>query len=234
MGSIDQEHRRNVRLCTTLGVAVVAVEYRLAPEHPYPAALQDCYAALCWVKDRAGSLNVDPARIALHGRSAGGGLAAATALLARDHNGPGIRFLYLTAPQLDPGCDTRSMRRFDDTPLWTRSSAELSWALYLSSGYQGSGPRPGAVIDAYAAPARAGDLSGMPATYIAVMEFDPLRDEAIAFAQALLAAGVPTELHLFPGTFHCSAALVDAAISRRELAEELAVLRRGLDMPEAR
>jgi acetyl esterase len=223
IGSIDQEHERNRRLCLGVHTAVVAVEYRLAPEHSYPAALTDSYAALCWVAANAQTLGVDPARIALHGRSAGGGLAVSTALLARDQAGPELRFLYLAAPQLDDRCNTGSMRRFDDTPLWTATSARRSWAMYL-----GPGPAPGDPLSSYAVPARAGDLSGLPPTYLAVMEFDPLRDEAIAFAQSLTAADVRTELHLFPGTFHCSGVLIDSEISRRERAEELTALRRGL------
>jgi acetyl esterase/lipase len=126
-------------------------------------------------------------------------------------------------PQLDDRLTSESARRFVDTPVWTRQSAELSWVMYLGEGVPGTDQ-----VAAYAAPARATELRGLPPTYISAMEFDPLRDDAMAFGQALVEAGVPTELHLFPGTFHGSSALVDAEISRVEQAEELRVLRRGL------
>jgi acetyl esterase/lipase len=226
LGSIDADHDRSARLCQELGAVVVSVAYRLAPEAPYPAALEDCYLALRWLYDQAGALGVDADRVAVHGHSAGGGLAAATALFARDHGGPPIRFLYLGMPQVDDRL-TASKQRFTDTPLWNRESAELSWQLYL--GDRPAGPAGPAGVDAYAAPARAADLSGLPPAYVSAMEFDPLRDEALVFARALLAAGVPAEVHLFPGTFHGSAGVVpDAAISVRERAEEYAVLRRAL------
>lgn len=231
LGSIAQDHQRNVALSRELGAVVVSVDYRLAPEHPYPAALDDCYAALEWVRGSAARLGVAEDRVAIHGRSAGAGLAVATALRARDRRGPMIRFLYLGIPQLDDRLTTASVRRFVDTPMWTRRNAEISWRTYLG-GENASGPdddRRGVGIDHYAVPARAVDLSGLPPVYVSAMEFDPLRDEAIAFASALLTAGVTTELHVFPGTFHGSATLVpDAEISRRERAEELGVLRRAL------
>ncbi|TCN53650.1 acetyl esterase/lipase [Rhodococcus sp. SMB37] len=232
MGSIDAAHARNQRLSCELGAVVVAVDYRLAPEHPYPAALDDAVAAYTWLADQSESLRVDPSRIALHGRSAGGGLAAALALKLRDmrrgRNAPGPRlpepcFQYLAAPQLDDRTSTPSMRRFVDTPMWSRRAAETSWAYYLGAGV------PGTVhVSAYAAPARATDLSGLPPAYIAAMEFDPMRDEALNYSRALAEAGIPVEAHLFPGTFHCSAVLVNAAVSRRELDEECAVLRAAL------
>jgi acetyl esterase len=223
LGSIEQDHRRNVGLCDAVEAVIVAVDYRLAPEHPYPAALDDASAALTWIRDHADELAVDAARIAVLGRSAGGGLAAAAALRARDRGGPDICFLHLSMPQLDDRLDTASSRQFTDTPMWNRRAAELSWAMYLGTGVPGTDK-----VDGYAAPGRA-DVRGLPPTYLSAMEFDPLRDEAIIFASALLEAGVPTEFHLLPGTFHGSAALVPAAaVSRRERAEEISVLRRQL------
>ncbi|MGN5236813.1 alpha/beta hydrolase [Rhodococcus sp. SJ-3] len=232
MGSIDAAHARNQQLSREVGAVVVAVDYRLAPEHPYPAALDDAVAAFTWLVAESESLRVDPSRIALHGRSAGGGLAEALALKLRDmrrgDNAQGPRlpepcFQYLAAPQLDDRISTPSMRRFVDTPMWSRRAAETSWAYYLGAGV------PGTVhVPAYAAPARATDLSGLPPAYIAAMEFDPMRDEALNYSRALSEAGIPVETHLFPGTFHCSAVLVDAAVSRRELEEERAVLHAAL------
>jgi acetyl esterase len=215
----------NLRLARELGVPVVTVDYRLAPEHPYPAGLEDCYAGLVWVAKNADALGIDPDRIAIHGESAGGGLCAALALLARDRGGPSIAFQYLGVPELDDRLDTPSMRAFTDTPIWNRPNAIFSWDSYL-----GAGKRGGADVPIYAAPARATDLTGLPPAYVSVMEFDPLRDEGIAYAQALMHAGVSVELHAFPGTFHGSSLVEQAAVSRREADEALTVLRRALKL----
>lgn len=228
LGSVDVEHGANLTFCRELHAVVVSVEYRLAPEHPFPAGLEDCYAGLCWVAENAAELDADPDRIIVHGASAGGGLAAALALLARDRSGPAIGFQFLTIPELDDRLDTPSMRAFTDTPLWSRPQAVVSWDCYLGAGVRGTDG-----VSAYAAPARATDLAGLPPTYISVMEFDPLRDEGIDYARALMAAGVSTELHLFPGTFHASGMIPYAGISRREQAEALAVLRRALEVAAA-
>ncbi|HTY33746.1 alpha/beta hydrolase [Mycobacterium sp.] len=222
-GDLETEHAGNVRLARELGVLVVAVDYRLAPETPFPGPLEDVYAGLVWTAEHADELGVDPQRIAIHGISAGGGLCAALALLARDRNGPHIAFQFLGVPELDDRLATPSMTAFTDTPLWDRRKAVASWDCYLGAGRAGSED-----VSVYAAPARATDLAGLPPAYVSVMHFDPLRDEGIAYAQALLAAGVTVELHLFPGTFHGSALIPDAAISQREGAEAIAVLRRAL------
>jgi len=220
VGSIAMEHGLAVQIARDLGAVVVAVEYRLAPEHPFPAGLEDCYAALCWMRDRAPELGIDTGRIGVGGQSAGGGLAAATALLARDRSGPAVCFQFLGIPELDHRLETTSMRTFVDTPMWHRANAELSWRYYL-------GPDGGAVSP-YASPAIAPDLRGLPPAYVTTMEFDPLRDEGITYALRLLEAGVSVELHTFPGTFHGSAAVTDAAVSRRAHQELLVALRRGL------
>jgi acetyl esterase/lipase len=200
---------------------VVSVEYRLAPEHPFPAALEDCYAALCFTAAHAVELGVDPSRIAIAGQSAGGGLAAATALLARDRGGPALCFQLLDIPELDDRLDTPSMRAFTDTPLWNRPNAVWSWRHYLGAGHTGE-------VSPYAAPARMQDLSKLPPAYVSAMEFDPLRDEGIDYALRMLQAGVPVELHSFPGTFHGSALIAGAEVSQRAAAESLAALGRAL------
>jgi acetyl esterase/lipase len=227
LGSIAVEHPACAVLARNLGALVVAVEYRLAPEHPFPAGLHDCYATLCWLHEHAESLGVDPARVATYGQSAGGGLSAGLALFARDRDGPGLCFQFLGIPELDDRLDTPSMRAFTDTPLWNRPNAELSWSYYLGD------PRP-AEVSPYAAPARADDLAGLPPAYVSTMEFDPLRDEGIRYALALLAAGVPTELHSYPGTFHGSSLVPGAAVSRRMAHEQLGVLRRALGIASER
>ena len=160
--------------------------------------------------------------MALAGASAGGGLAAATALLARDRGGPAVCFQLLQIPELDDRFETGSMQTFVDSPLWNRPLAEQSWQAYL-------GPLYGAAdVPAYAAPARAADLSGLPPAYISTAENDPLRDEGITYALRLLQAGVSVELHQFPGTFHGSALVTSAAVSKRSQRELALVLRQAL------
>lgn len=221
MGSIEMMDPWCQRVAAELDAVVVSVEYRLAPEHPFPAGIEDCYAALCWTARHAGELGIDPARIALAGQSAGGGLAAGTALMARDRGFPSLCFQLLEIPELDDRLDTPSMLAFDDTPLWNRPNAAWSWKHYLGPRHRGE-PSP------YAAPARAKDLAGLPPAYVSTMEFDPLRDEGILYALRLLQAGVPVELHSYPGTFHGSALLPSAAVSQRNAQEVLDTLRRAL------
>ena len=220
LGSIDMEHGFAAQIVRELTAVVVAVEYRLAPEHPYPAGLEDCYSALVWMHDQAAELGIDPARIAVGGQSAGGGLTAATALLARDRGGPAICFQFLGIPELDHRLDTPSMQAFVDTPLWTRPNAILSWQMYL-------GDLTGEVPP-YASPSLANDLTGLPPAYVTTMEFDPLRDEGILYGLRLLQAGVSVELHSYPGTFHGSSVVPGAEVSRRGNAELLVALRRGM------
>ena len=222
IGSVDVEHGGAAQMAISTGAVVVSVDYRLAPEHPYPAALHDCYAALTYLHDEADALGVDPDRVALAGTSAGGGLAAATALLARDRGGPAVCFQLLHIPELDDRLQTVSMQAFVDSPMWNRPLAVQSWRAYLGS-LSGS-----ADVPAYAAPAREADLSGLPPAYISTAENDPLRDEGIIYAQRLLQAGVSVELHQFPGTFHGSAVVTTAAVSRRAQRESTLVLRQAL------
>ncbi len=225
LGTIDMFDGHNLRLARELGVTVVTVDYRLAPEHPYPAGLEDCYAGLVWVAKNADAIGIDPDRIAIHGESAGGGLCAGLALLARDRGGPSIAFQYLGIPELDDRLDTPSMRAFTDTPIWNRPNAVVSWDSYLGPGKRGT-----ADVPIYAAPARATDLAGLPPAYASALESDPLRDEGTAHAHPLLHARGSVELHAFPGTFHGSAIVEQAAVSRREVEESLVVLRRALKL----
>ena len=222
LGSLESEHPYAVALAREVGALVVSIDYRLAPENPFPAAPEDCYAALLWVQANAKSLELEPHRIAVLGTSCGGGIAAAVALMARDRNTPAPCSLVLNSPELDDRLETTSMKRFVDTPLFSRPQAERSWRAYLGDNREPVSP--------YAAPARAADLSGLPATYIAAAEFDPLRDEAVIFGLRLLEAGVTVELHTFPGTFHGSFAFAFAAVSRRQADELRGVLKRALQL----
>nr|WP_237542147.1 alpha/beta hydrolase [Streptomyces sp. SID4936] len=220
----DGDRALAARWAAELGAVVVSVRYRLAPEHPYPAATDDCYAALEWLAANAAGLGVDRARIAVAGMSAGGGLTAALTLLARDRGGPVPCFQLLDIPELDDRLETSSMREFTDTPVWNRPNAVRSWRAYL-----GADRDPAAPVPAYAAPARAENLAGLPPAYVAVSDLDPLRDEGLDYALRLVRAGVPTELHLFPGTFHGAAGFVpDTAVTRRMSEGALDALRRGL------
>lgn len=220
LGSVELDHAWAVTVARSVGAVVVSVEYRLAPEHPFPAGLHDCYAALDWLRSACDELGVDPGRIGVHGVSGGGGLAAAVALMARDRSGPALRFLALVSPELDDRLETPSMRAFVDTPLCNRPAIEWSWRHYLGDDRS--------AVPAYAAPARADDLARLPATYVSTMEFDPLRDEGIQFALRLLQAGSSVELHAYPGTFHGAELIGDTAIARRVRADLLAAIGRGL------
>jgi acetyl esterase/lipase len=222
VGNVDTEHVGAGVNALATGALVVSVDYRLAPEHPYPAGLHDCYAALVYVAENAATLEVDPARIAVSGASAGGGLSAATALFARDLGGPALCFQMLHIPELDDRLETPSMTRFVDSPLWNRPLAVQSWQYYLGPMYGRDD------VPIYAAPARATDLAGLPPAYISTAENDPLRDEGIAYALGLLQAGVSVELHQFPGTFHGSALVATAEVSKRAQRESTTVLRRAL------
>ncbi len=227
IGNLDQEHANASMIATQLGIAIVSVDYRLAPENPFPAGLEDCYSALVWTHSNASELNIDADHFGVCGDSAGGGLSAALTLLSRDRGGPKLCFQYLAEPELDDRFQTVSMNEFINTPMFNRPFAELSWKHYL-----GKHVEPGSAdVSAYAAPARAKNLSGLPPSYIRVNEFDPLRDEGIAYARKLREAGVPVELHIYPGTFHGSYLLfATAAISQRQGTEMLDALRRGLGL----
>ncbi|MBO8190134.1 alpha/beta hydrolase [Streptomyces oryzae] len=218
MGNLDTEHPWAARIADGSGAVVISVGYRLAPEHRFPAALDDAYAVLRWTAEHAAELGIDPERIAVGGHSAGAGIAAAVALRARDHQGPPIRFQLLNQPGLDDRQETWSARNFTDTPWFNRGKAATAWRHYLGS--QPATP--------YAAPARAADLSGLPPAYIATAELCPNRDEDLAYALRLLQAGVSVELHQWPGTFHGSQAILSAEVSQRQNAELGAALRRAL------
>ncbi|MFJ8214514.1 alpha/beta hydrolase [Streptomyces sp. NPDC096033] len=218
VGDVDTEHPWAARIASITGAVVVSVGYRLAPEHPYPAALDDVWAVLGWTADQAAGFGVDPARIAVGGHSAGANLAAAVALRARDEGGPAVCFQLLNEPGLDDRQETWSQRRFTDTPWLTRDKITASWRHYL-----GAGP-----ATPYAAPARAADLSGLPPAYIATAELDPNRDEGIEYALRLLRAGVSVELHQWPGTFHGSQAILSAEVSQRQIDGLGGALRRAL------
>jgi acetyl esterase len=218
-GDLDSEHVRCVRLSAQADCVVVSVDYRLAPEHRFPAAVEDCYAALVWAAASADDLGIDLSRVGIGGVSAGGALAAAVALMARDRGGPVVAFQMLMFPVLDDRMETASMTLVG-TPLFDGPGAARMWSSYLDGNRS--------TISPYAAPARAEDLHGLPPTYLVTGEFDPLRDEGIAYALRLLAADVSVELHNFAGGFHAFDAF-PSAVSTRAANEQVEWLRRIAD-----
>jgi acetyl esterase/lipase len=181
--------------CPTLGLVGVSVDYRLAPEAPYPAALEDCYLALSWVFEHAEELGIDADLIGTWGGSAGGGLAAALALLVRDRGEWRISFQMLESPMLDDRQQTPSSQ-IEGLPVWSRDTNEFGWRSYLGQLYGNSD------LPIYAAPARATDLTGLPPTFISATGVDGFRDEDTDFALRLQLAGVETEFHVVPGAPH--------------------------------
>lgn len=222
-GSVDASDAYCVWIAEELGILVASVEYRLAPEHPYPAPLDDCHAGLRWLVQGAADLGADPARIAIGGGSAGAGLAAGLALRVRDGGEIALAYQHLVYPMLDDRNETASAHAILDSRVWNRDANHVGWNAYLGGRAGQDG------VEAYAAPARAQDLSGLPPTYICVGTLDLFLDEDITYARRLLAAGVPTELHVYLGAFHGSTGTVPkAALSQRWRADELAAIRRAL------
>jgi acetyl esterase/lipase len=223
LGNIEGDDLLAKHLVTAVECVVVSVEYRLAPEHPFPAPVEDCYAALKWLATHIDELGVKQSRIAIGGASAGGGLAAGLALLARDRAEVEVAFQLLIYPMIDDRNLTQASETVPDTFVWSREDNLIGWRSYL-------GREPGGDdVSPYAAALRATDLSGLPPAYIPVGELDLFLNENMAYAQRLLDAGVPTELHVYPGAFHGFEGLAPAAgVSQRMAAERDHVLKHVL------
>lgn len=174
----------------------VTVEFRRAPEHPDPVPVEDCYAGLEWMAAHADELGFDPGKLVIFGGSGGGGLAAGVTLLARDRGGPALCGQLLQCPMIDDRNDTGSARRYDGVGVWDRTSNLTAWTMVLGDR------RGGPDVSPYAAPARATDLGGLPPTFIDVAAAEVFRDEAVAYASAIWAAGGEAELHVWGGAFH--------------------------------
>jgi acetyl esterase/lipase len=218
LGNLDTDHLRCLALARGAECVLISVDYRLAPEHPFPAAFDDCLGVTEAVLADPGTFGVDAARLALSGSSAGAGLAAAVALCLRDRGGPQPVLQLLHQPMLDDTTATPSMREFLATPGFDSESARFSWDSYLQG-------RP---AEAYASPARAASFTGLPPAHVCCSEVDPLRDEAIDLARRLLEAGVPTELHVVPGTCHGFDSFAPGhPFSVRETAAQADALRRA-------
>ena len=206
-----------------LRIAVVSVEYRLAPECPHPGPVEDCYAGLAWTAEHAAEVGLDPDRIVVAGASAGGGLAAALALMARDRGGPHLAGQLLMCPMLDDRNDTPSAWQMAGRGVWDHTANETGWSALLGDA------RGGPDVSPYAAPARAEDLSGLPPAFIDVGSAETFRDEDVAYASRIWQAGGIAELHVWPGGFHGFTMIApDAGISRAATAAQLAWLHRLL------
>jgi acetyl esterase/lipase len=223
LGAVKENDAACMNLVQQLGCAVAAVEYRLAPEHPYPAPMDDCYAGLKWLATNASALKLDTERIAVMGHSAGGGLAAGLALLARDRKEIAIAFQVLIYPMIDDTNVKSATAAKSDHYVWSRANNLAGWKAYL-------GKRFGtASIPVYAAPARAKKLAGLPPAYIATGDMDLFLQEDLSYAQRLAAAGVPLDLHVYPGAFHSFDSLVGStAIAQRANADIVRALRSAL------
>jgi acetyl esterase/lipase len=207
IGNRHMDDARLIEWCRSLGCVCISVEYRLAPEAAYPAPLDDCEAGLRFVVEHAQDLRIDRQRIGIGGRSAGGALAAGLALRCRDRANVALAFQYLEYPMLDDRGLTPSSR-LEGLPIWTRESNAFGWRSYL-------GDQCGTDdVPADAAPARATELTSLPATFIGVGTADCLRDESIDFAARLCRSGVPTELHVYAGAVHGFDMFADTAVAR--------------------
>ncbi|MFG1608705.1 alpha/beta hydrolase [Actinoplanes sp. NPDC049265] len=206
------------------GLVVVSVDYRLAPETPHPGPVDDCYAGLVWTAAHAAELGFDSDRLLIAGGSAGGGLAAAVALKARDEGGPALAGQMLMCPMLDDRNDTPSADQMDGLGVWDRTANETGWTALLGDA------RGGPDVSPYAAPARATDLSGLPPAFIDVGSAETFRDEDVAYATGIWQAGGAAELHVWPGGFHGFDMMVpQAQISQDAKAARVQWLRRILD-----
>ncbi|MFE7295690.1 alpha/beta hydrolase [Streptomyces sp. NPDC057579] len=221
-GELDGPSPMAREACVAAGAVVVNVHYRLAPEHRYPAGVEDCYAALEWMAANAGELGLDADRIAVTGASAGGNLSAAVCLMARDRQGPRIVWQGLLIPCLDDRRRTASAQRITDRRIINGTGIGHMWDTYL-------GPDRDPHTPAYAAPARATDLAGLPPAYVLTCGLDPLRDEGLDYARRLAEAGVPVETKDVPGAWHFFEAYAPGSeLARRTTAHWSAALRTAL------
>lgn len=198
------------------GVPMLLVDYRVAPEHPHPTPVEDCYAALCWLAVHAIELGVDPKRVGVMGESGGGGLAAGVALMARDRGGPAVAQQILIYAMLDDRTVGPDPQLPPEYLVFTYDDNRTGWGALVGPALHGEEVSP------YAAPARSSDLSGLPETYIDVGDLDILRDENIEYARRLMAAGVSTELHVLPGLPHgFDLVAPEATATKRAIANRL-------------
>jgi acetyl esterase/lipase len=206
-----------------LDAITISVEYGLAPENTGEQPAQDCYAALLWAEEHLDQLGIDPGRLVLYGTSAGGGLAAATALMARDKGGPKLCGLFLECPMLDDRNETISAQQYTNGPFYNSTMNRFAWSCMLGTDRIGT-----SAVSEYEAPARATDLSGLPPTFVDCASTEPFRDEIVTFASRLWASGVAAELHVWPGGPHGYDRIApDAPMAKQAREARLAWLRRA-------
>ncbi|WP_218024858.1 alpha/beta hydrolase [Nocardia pseudovaccinii] len=223
LGRPDQDVPIYRRLIAATGCVVVAPDYRLSVDHPYPAALEDCYDALIWLRDNANRLGIRDDQIAVAGESAGGGLTAALTLLARDRGEVNIAFQMPIYPMIDDRVCTRSARD-SDAPLVDTVTLIAAWKLYLGELYWTQRVPP------YAAAARSTDLRGLPPTFTYVGDLEPFRDETVAYVDRLRSCGVPVDFQIYPGCWHGFDRLVPGAdVSRAAMRSRERWLRHAVD-----
>jgi acetyl esterase/lipase len=223
IGTPEQDADMNIAFARALGITVAAIRYRLAPENPAPAAVEDAYAGLRWLHANAGRLNIDPARIAIGGASAGGGLAATLALVAHDRQEVKPAFQLLVYPMLDDRTVTRTDHDTKNVRVWSTGSNRYAWSVYL--GHEPGAPKG----NPYAAAARREDVSGLPPAWVGVGTLDLFHDEDLAYAKRLNESGVRCELHVVPGAFHGFDALFrKAPVTKAFFAEQVRALRGAL------
>ncbi len=227
IGSAKSMQHGPAGMAAALGIPVASVEYRLAPEHPFPAPQEDCLAGLNWLAANAEQLGVDPARIAIIGESAGGGLAAATALMARDLGGPALAAQFLVFPMLDHRTGGDACPYANPVTgefVWTRDSNRFGWGA-LQGDYSGQDHRKG-----WFSPSLADDLSGLPRTWIGTGSLDLFLDEDLDYTRRLIAAGVPAELHVYPGAIHAFQIIADGHLAQAFNRDLLGAVARWLDL----
>ena len=223
MGAPEMKDVENRLLASELRSAIYSVDYRLAPEAPHPAPLEDIYSVFIWLHANAGQLGLDPARIGIKGESGGGGFAAGAALYARDQQGPKLAFQHLIYPMIDD----RTAVREDLHPhvgefVWTQENNYFGWRSLL-------GGEPGSAdVSPYAAASRADDVSGLPPTYISVGGLDLFLEENMTYADRLSRAGVPVEFHMYPQAYHGFYRATDARVTQRAERDTREALRRFL------
>jgi len=223
LGTPEMADAANRRLASELGCAIFSVDYRLAPETRFPGPLEDCYAVLLWLTSNAEQLGIDAGRIGVKGESAGGGLAAALALLTRDRSGPSLAFQHLICPMIDDRtCIDPDPNSSTGAFVWTPAQNRFGWSSFL-------GRQPGSTaMPAHAAAARAEELAGLPPTFIGIGSLDLFMDENLAYARRLSRAGVAVELHVYPGAFHRFYEAQEARIAQAAGRDSREALRRAM------
>ncbi|MCK0113343.1 alpha/beta hydrolase [Ornithinimicrobium sp. F0845] len=224
LGTADSDEILCRRIATETGAVIASVDYRLAPETSAPGLVEDCYAALRWVHENAAELGVDPARVAVGGASAGGGLAACLAILARDRGEFPVGYQLLIYPMLDDRTSSsRDAHPYAGEFIWTPGDNRFGWASILGHEPGGDGVSP------YTAAARVEDVTGLPATFISVGALDLFLEEDLDYARRLIAAGVATELHVYPGGYHAYDMVAEARVTNAYYRDFLGALNRAFN-----